>query len=155
MLNVRAGSLTLCYSLDMLISGVGCPLARTKIFVEIWFVCTNGSPTIHAWVVNAVYHDDESIYPSITPILTCCSVRSVCLWRAPFLVRAWRHHAALYFSVWCRGVANFILRLPILVPTGLVFACARAGPGCWVVHTSRLHSLYMVSSASTWLVSGV
>ena len=128
MLTVRAGSMTLCSSMDMLVSGVGCPLASTKILVDIRYVCMNGSPTIPAWYVHAVSHADEGITPSSNPLLTCCSVSSVCLWRAPFLVRGWRRNAALYLSVWCGGIANCTIRLPLLEPVGLALARARTGP---------------------------
>ena len=53
-LTVRAGSCTMCYSLAMLVTGVGCSFASTKILMDLCSVWMNGFPTITAWDVHAI-----------------------------------------------------------------------------------------------------
>ena len=97
----------------------------------------NGSTTIPAWDVHAVYHTAEGIDPSSTTCLICCSVSSVCLRCATLrLVRGWRRHEALYFSMWWGGRANYTLRLNRISPVGLALACA-----WWRI---RIYSLVVV-----------
>ena len=155
MLTVRAGSLTFCSRMAMLVAGLEISSASAKIFLDICFVCMHRSPTIPAWDVHAIYHADEGSDPSSTHLLTYWSISTVCLWRSTLLVHGWQHHATLSLSVWCRGIANCTLRLTPLALVDLDLPLARAVPGYLEVSTSRINSLSMVSRASTWLVSGV
>ena len=110
---------------------------------------------IPVWYVHDVFHAAEGVSPSRTPLFTCCYFSSLCLWRSPFLVHGCHCHTAPSLSMWCGGRANCTLRLPHLAPIGLSLSRAWAGAGGLFVHTSRLHSLSVVYTASTWLVSGV
>ena len=130
MLTVRAVSLTLCYIMAMLVARVGCPSTSAKILADLCFVCMNGPPTIPVWDVHTISHAADVIEPSSTPLLTCFSFRTVCLWHAPILVCGRRRHDALYFYVCCGGRANCTRRLTHRVPVDPTLACARAGTGC-------------------------
>ena len=156
MLTVCASSIILCSCIDMVVSGVGCPSASMKILVNICSVCLNGSPTIHEWDVHDVSHDGEGIEPSSTPCLICCSVNSVSLRFLPLILVRWRRrHVALSLSMWLWERKNCTLRLPLIYSVDLDLACAWDGPGVWFGPTYGLHSLLVVSSTSTWIVSGV
>ena len=109
-LTVRAVSHTLCSSLDMLVDWVGCPYASEKILVDFCSVWMKGYPIIPAWDVHAVSQDSESIDPSITPCLTCCSVSLSCgRFSVLFLCTSYVRlcgccrHFFLYWYRWCWG----------------------------------------------------
>ena len=166
---MRAGYRTLCSILDMWVARVGCPSESPKILVDICSVWMNGPPTITAWDVHAVSQADDDIDPSITPLLTCCSVSIVCLGRALLFLCVWlqyllvqlvllcgcHRHSVLYLSVCCGGRVKLSCRLPLVAPVGLNLYCVGAGQGLWVVPTCRLDSLSESYSYSTWLVIGV
>ena len=77
-LTVQAVPRTLCSSLDMLVSGVGCPSASAKILVELCSVWIKGSHSMPDWDLHAVYQSSEGIDSSSTPCLTCCYVSLAC-----------------------------------------------------------------------------
>ena len=169
MLTVSTGSRTLFYILDMWVSGVGWPYFSAKILVDLFSVWMNGSPTIPAWGLHAVYPAADGIDPSSTPLLTFCSVSTVCLVRDLLFLHVWlqyllvqlvllcgcRCHSVLSFSVCCGGRLNLARRLPLTAPLGLILYRSGSGPGFWVVPTCILHFLSVGYSSSTWLVSGV
>ena len=149
-LTVRAGSCTLCSSLDMLVAGVSCPSTSAKILLDICSVWMKGPPNIPEWEVHALSHAAEGIFPSSTPCLTCCSVSLVlggCSYFSPCAgeVRlcGCRHHFVLSLSWWCWGRAKRTLRLTLW------------DSGGWVMVTWKLQRCSAGANSSTWLVSGV
>ena len=76
-LTVRYSSWTLCSSLAMLVSGVGCPSTSAKIMVELCYVCMKGSTSMLVWDVHAVSQAAEGLDPPSTPYFTFYSVRIV------------------------------------------------------------------------------
>ena len=156
-MNVRAGSRTLCYSLAMLVAGLGCPSASSKILLDLYYVCMNGTSIIPEWDVHTIYYADDGIDPSSTPFLTCCSVIIVFLGCSLLLLHAWlqctlsqmvmlrgcRQNCVLSFSLCCWGRVYLTWRLTLL------------SEGLWAGPTCRLHILYVGTSSSTLLVRGI
>ena len=150
MLTVRAGYLTMCSSLAMLVSGVGCPSASANVLVDLCSIWMKGSHRIPSWDLHDVSQSTERIYTSSTPCLTCCSVSLYC-WR--FSVFFLCEIDVRLYGCYC----HFVLSWSRLC-WGRVKRTWWIGGWVvitWVVVTWRLHMCSSGSISSTWLVSGV
>ena len=102
---VRAGSWTLCSSLETVMAGEGWPSTRANIFDDFCPVGLNNSPIIPAWEVQALSHATDRMEPLRTPTLVCASVSvagcgSMCGWQGG---RGRRLQRELSLSMWSGG----------------------------------------------------
>ena len=149
-LTVRAGSLNLCSSLEMLVAVMRCPFSSAKTLVDLCSIWMKGSPRMPAWDVHTISQAAEGIDPSSNSCLTCCSVSLSCGGFSVFFLCAsdarmcgYCWNFVLSLSLWCWGRVKHTWRLPFLAS------------GSWVVVTWRFPRCTSGSSFSTWLVSGV